>query len=97
MNAMTRDPGGMVGPAGVRAGTVGTRTTALQDPVLTQLHADIRELASEARANPIGRKASLRAPESLLGVEATHFAQHYDAARRIRVPHSHSISTARGA
>lgn len=60
-------------------GPRGTRTTALQDPVLTQLHADIQELASEARANPTGRKASLRAIESLLAVEATHFGQHYDA------------------
>jgi hypothetical protein len=52
---------------------------ALRDPVMTQLHNDIHGLVAEANARPLGRKASLRAIESLLAVEATHFAQHYDA------------------
>jgi hypothetical protein len=50
----------------------------LVDPVLEQTFATLRELAAEGEAKPSSRKASARAIEATLGVQAAHIALHYD-------------------
>src|ERR671912_363937 len=49
-----------------------------RDPVLDQTLADLRELTAEARARPEARKATLRALETSLGIQAAHVSVHYD-------------------
>jgi hypothetical protein len=49
-----------------------------RDPVLDQILADLRELAAEAKARPEARKATLRALETSLGIQAAHVGTHYD-------------------
>jgi hypothetical protein len=50
----------------------------LVDPVLEQTFDTLRELAAEGEAKPSSRKASARAIEATLGVQAAHIALHYD-------------------
>jgi hypothetical protein len=50
----------------------------LVDPVLDQTIASLRELVAEGDAKPSSRKASARAIEVTLGVQAAHIALHYD-------------------
>lgn len=51
----------------------------LVDPVLEQTITTLRELVAEGEARPASRKASTRAVEATLAVQAAHIAQHYDA------------------
>ena len=53
--------------------------TAVSDPVLAQIIADLRELKAEVDADKVPRKQTLRAIEATLGVQAAHFSAHYDA------------------
>jgi hypothetical protein len=50
----------------------------LVDPVLEQTITAVRELVAEGDAKPSSRKASARAIEATLGVQATHIGLHYD-------------------
>jgi len=50
----------------------------LVDPVLDQTLATLRELVAEGDAKPASRKASARAIEATLGVQAAHIGLHYD-------------------
>ena len=50
----------------------------LVDPVLDQTITSLRELVAEGDAKPSSRKASARAIEVTLGVQAAHIALHYD-------------------
>jgi hypothetical protein len=52
---------------------------ALVDPVLDQTLTTLRELVAEGEARPASRKASARAIEATLGVQAAHIGLHYDA------------------
>jgi len=49
------------------------------DPVLDQSITTLRELVAEGEAKPPSRKASARAIEALLGMQAAHIGLHYDA------------------
>lgn len=49
-----------------------------RDPVLDQILADLRDLTAEAKARPDNRKATLRALETSLAIQAAHVATHYD-------------------
>jgi hypothetical protein len=49
------------------------------DPVLDQTITTLRELVAEGDAKPASRKASARAIEATLGVQAAHIGLHYDA------------------
>ena len=51
----------------------------LIDPVLDRTIATVRELVAEGDARPASRKASARAIEATLGIQAAHIALHYDA------------------
>jgi hypothetical protein len=51
----------------------------LVDPVLDRSVATIRELVAEGEARPASRKASARAIEATLGIQAAHIGLHYDA------------------
>ena len=51
----------------------------LVDPVLEQTITTLRELVAEGEAKPASRKASARAIEATLGVQAAHIGLHYDA------------------
>jgi len=53
--------------------------SVLVDPVLDQTITTLRELVAEGDAKPASRKASARAIEATLGVQAAHIALHYDA------------------
>jgi hypothetical protein len=53
--------------------------SALVDPVLDQTVTTLRELVAEGEAKPASRKASARAIEATLGVQAAHIGLHYDA------------------
>lgn len=52
---------------------------ALVDPVLERSIATVRELVAEGDARPSSRKASARAIEATLGIQAAHVRLHYDA------------------
>lgn len=56
----------------------GQPRNVLVDPVLEQTFQTLRELAAEGQAKPSSRKASARAIEATLGVQAAHIALHYD-------------------
>ena len=49
------------------------------DPVLDQTITTLRELVAEGEAKPASRKASARAIEATLGIQAAHIGLHYDA------------------
>lgn len=66
-------------------GVPGKGRGRFNDPLLAQLNADLHGLAKEARTKPNGRKGTVRAMELLIGVTATHFAQHYDAGLTERI------------
>lgn len=68
-------------PAAVPAAPAasGQGKNVLVDPVLEQTIATLRELVAEGDARPASRKASARAIEATLGVQAVHVGQHYDA------------------
>ena len=51
----------------------------LIDPVLEQTITTVRELVGEGDARPASRKASARAIEATLGIQAAHIGLHYDA------------------
>ena len=51
----------------------------LVDPVLDQTITTLRELVAEGDAKPASRKASARAIEATLGIQAAHIGLHYDA------------------
>jgi hypothetical protein len=53
--------------------------SALVDPVLDQTVTTLRELVAEGEAKPSARKASARAIEATLGVQAAHIGLHYDS------------------
>lgn len=50
-----------------------------RDPVLDQILADFRDLTAEAKARPDNRKATLRALETSLAIQAAHVSAHYDS------------------
>jgi hypothetical protein len=52
------------------------------DPVLDEIVADLQRLAAEFETQPSTRKATLRAMESTLGIQAAHLAAHYDSGVR---------------
>lgn len=66
------------GPLAPQAAASGGQAI-LVDPVLDQTIAAMRELVAEGDARPASRKASARAIEATLGIQAVHIAQHYDA------------------
>lgn len=51
----------------------------LVDPVLDATSTAVRELVAEGEAKPALRKASTRAIEAILGIQAAHIGLHYDA------------------
>ena len=51
----------------------------VNDPVLQQILADLRDLAAEGEAQPAARKASMRGIESTVGILAAHVSTHYDS------------------
>ncbi len=61
-----------------QAASAGQGRNLLVDPVLEQTFMTLRELAAEGEAKPSSRKASARAIEATLGVQAAHIALHYD-------------------
>ena len=61
-----------------QAAPAGQGRNILVDPVLEQTFATLRELAAEGEAKPSSRKASARAIEATLGIQAAHIALHYD-------------------
>lgn len=48
------------------------------DPVFDEIMANLRGLVTEFETQPAARKATLRAIESTLGIQAAHLAAHYD-------------------
>jgi len=62
-----------------QAASRGQSGPVLVDPVLDQTITTLRELVAEGDAKPASRKASARAIEALLGVQAAHIGLHYDA------------------
>jgi hypothetical protein len=50
----------------------------LVDPVFDEIMANLRGLVTEFETQPAARKATLRAIESTLGIQAAHIAAHYD-------------------
>lgn len=69
------------GPAAVarQAAPPGQGGPILVDPVLDRTITTLRELAAEGEAKPASRKASARAIEAILGIQAAHIGLHYDA------------------
>ena len=67
-------------PAGFapQAASRGQGAPILVDPVLDQTITTLRELAAEGEARPGSRKASSRAIEATIGVQAVHIGLHYD-------------------
>ncbi len=57
----------------------GSGRPILVDPVLDRTVATLRELVAEGDARPASRKASARAIEATLGIQAAHIGLHYDA------------------
>ena len=64
---------------GQQATTPARPGPALVDPVLERTIATVRELVAEGDAKPASRKASARAIEATLGIQAAHIGLHYDA------------------
>jgi hypothetical protein len=62
-----------------QAAPSGQGAPVLIDPVLDRTIATVRELVAEGDARPASRKASARAIEATLGIQAAHIALHYDA------------------
>jgi hypothetical protein len=62
-----------------QAAPSGQGAPVLIDPVLDRTIATVRELVAEGDARPASRKASARAIEATLGIQAAHVALHYDA------------------
>ena len=62
-----------------QAAASGKSGPILVDPVLDQTIAITRELVGEGDARPASRKASARAIEATLGIQAAHIGLHYDA------------------
>ena len=62
-----------------QAAPFGQGAPVLIDPVLDRTIATVRELVAEGDARPASRKASARAIEATLGIQAAHVALHYDA------------------
>lgn len=62
-----------------QAASRGERGPVLVDPVLDQTITTLRELVAEGEARPASRKASARAIEATLGIQAAHIGLHYDA------------------
>ena len=62
-----------------KAAPSGQGAPVLIDPVLDRTIATVRELVAEGDARPASRKASARAIEATLGIQAAHVALHYDA------------------
>ena len=59
--------------------------TTFVDPVLDQIMSDLRSLAAEFESQPSSQKATMRAMESTLGIQAAHMAVHYDPSLLARV------------
>src|SRR5688500_10684831 len=66
-------------PLSRQAAASGPGKNVLVDPVLDQTINTLRELVAEGDAKPASRKASARAIEATLGVQAAHIGLHYDA------------------
>ena len=68
-------------PAAVapQAAALGQGAPILVDPVLDQTVTTLRELVAEGEVRPASRKASARAIEATLGVQAVHIGLHYDS------------------
>ena len=66
------------------------------DPVLDQTITTLRELVAEGEAKPASRKASARAIEATLGIQAAHIGLHYDAAAAARSAASSGARRPRG-
>jgi hypothetical protein len=62
-----------------QAASPGRGGPVLVDPVLEQTITAVRELVAEGNAKPASRKASARAIEATLGIQAAHIGLHYDA------------------
>ena len=62
-----------------QAASRGQSGPVLVDPVLDQSITTLRELVAEGDAKPASRKASARAIEATLGIQAAHIGLHYDA------------------
>jgi DNA-binding transcriptional regulator YhcF (GntR family) len=62
-----------------QAASRGPGAAILVDPVLDQTITTLRELVAEGEAKPASRKASARAIEATLGIQAAHIGLHYDA------------------
>ncbi len=62
-----------------------SKNRAYVDPVLDEIVADLRRLAAEFETQPSSRKATLRAMESTLGIQAAHLATYYDGNIRATV------------
>ena len=66
-------------PFAPQAASRGPSGPVLVDPVLDQTITTLRELVAEGEAKPASRKASARAIEAALGIQAAHIGLHYDA------------------
>jgi hypothetical protein len=62
-----------------QAASPGRGGPLLVDPVLDRTISTVRELVAEGDAKPASRKASARAIEATLGIQAAHIGLHYDA------------------
>jgi len=62
-----------------QAASPGKAEPILADAVLDQTITTVRELVGEGDARPASRKASARAIEATLGIQAAHIGLHYDA------------------
>jgi hypothetical protein len=72
---------GAAQPQGARPSPA-TPPPGLVDPVLERSIVTTRELVAEGDARPSSRRASARAIEATLGIQATHVGVHYDAQLR---------------
>lgn len=71
---------GAAAPAALaqQSASPGPNRQILVDPVLDRTVATLRELVAEGDARPASRKASARAIEATLGIQAAHIGLHYD-------------------